>query len=68
MYFTNEKENRIMKEISHYITILKDYVNKKKVSRKVKSKLVLFIKKKQENDQKNGYISRYRDSNRKRER
>ena len=44
MYFANEKENKIMKEISHYITMLEDYVNKKKTSKKTENKLISLIK------------------------
>ena len=42
------KERNIMIEINYWTEILKNYVNKEKSLRKVKSKLVIFIKKNKE--------------------
>ena len=48
MYFVTEKERNIIMEINYWTEILNNYVNKKKSSRKVGSKLITFIKENKE--------------------
>ena len=43
MYFVTEKEKNIIMEISYWIEILENYVNKRKPSEKVESRLVTFV-------------------------
>ena len=42
--FVTEKEERVIKKISYYITILKEFIKKEKQTRKVENKLVKQIK------------------------
>ena len=44
MYFVTEKERNIIIKINYWTEILENYVNKEKSLKKIKSKLVTFIK------------------------
>ena len=48
MYFVTRKEKSIIKKISYWTKILKDYVNKKKSLKKVKNRLIILIKENKE--------------------